>query len=83
MVIEALGECIAHLVIEREIIRIRADDDQAAIRFPVCTQVADEFIFFKEDAGELYARGNIVIAGTAGHKQNHDIGLSKSDYESL
>ena len=86
MISEALGEGIAHLVIERKIIRIRADHDEAAVRLPAVSEIFDKIVAFVKNTGKMHACRHIVIAGTAGHKQNHKItcpGKDKRHYSVL
>ena len=73
MIIEALSKCVAHFIVERKIISVRADDDKPAVRLPAGTQVFDKTVACIENAGKMDACGHIVVAWAAGHKQNHSI----------
>jgi hypothetical protein len=71
VVAEAFGECIAHLVVQREVIRIRADDDEAAVGSPAASQIIDKAVGYVKNTGKMHARGHIIIARAAGHKKDH------------
>jgi hypothetical protein len=71
VIIEALRECIAHLVVEGMIVRVRADDSEAAVRLKAGAKVIDKAVGNVKYAGEAYARGHVIIARAAGHKKNH------------
>ena len=81
VVIEAFRERAAHLIVERKVEGIRADDDQAAVRLPVRAQVVQEGVAAIQHAGQIHALGHMVVAGAAGHQKKHGITRFQNQFE--